>query len=107
MKYIARILCLLAAVTLMACSGQQDDLVGTWTTSLEGDEFVFGFEADGTLTLSSFGISVTGEYTRSGNRVTLTLFGESDDSTYFIEGDTLTLTDSTGQSITLKRAISQ
>lgn len=105
MKQTAVILCILLTLMLTACGGaQQESIVGKWTTSIENDEFLFEFGADGSLTMSSFGISVTGEYTLDGNQITLVLFGESDVGTYAIEGDTLTLTDASGQSITLKRA---
>jgi hypothetical protein len=50
---------LIVLLTLTACGGAQDNIVGTWEDT---DGYLFIFEEDGTLTLSGEGVEIDGSY---------------------------------------------
>jgi ABC-type glycerol-3-phosphate transport system substrate-binding protein len=50
---------LVIVLTLTACGGAQNEIVGTWE---DADGVLYIFEEDGSLTLAAEGIEVTGTY---------------------------------------------
>lgn len=84
-------------VTLVACGGSSDSIVGKWEAKDLGESFVFEFKDGDEVTLTVSGITAEGTYTTSGDKITLkiSMFGQTimdDEGTYKVNGDTLTIT---------------
>ena len=105
MKKLALGLAILFAV--FACAGcapkKEESVVGRWLATIDGNDFLFEFNEDGTLGMSSFGININGFYEIEGEKITLTLFGESDVGTFSFEDGKLILIDSKGTELILEK----
>lgn len=101
MKKTVLIIAILLTFLLVACSNQS--IIGKWRSEINGDEIVFQFNADGTMALTLDDVSVDGTFTIEDNKIFLQLFGEVDEGTFQLDGNTLMLTDSTGETIVLTK----
>lgn len=85
---------MLLAVSLCACGGSSN-IVGSWSGTAEGIAVTMTFEDDGTGVMSVMGGLASEEftYTMEGDNVTVTTAdGDVETYDYSIDGDTLTLT---------------
>lgn len=85
---------MLIAVSLCACGGS-NSIVGSWSGTTEGIAVTMSFEKDGTGVMSVLGGLASEEftYTIEGSSLTVTASdGDTEVYDYTIEGDTLNLT---------------
>jgi len=82
------IILLVMIIALSAAACAKNPFVGTWNTDVYGLTISLVF-TDKTFTLTSFGVTESGTYTRSGNTATMSANGET--STAVINGNTLNL----------------
>lgn len=105
MKNAKKILALLLVISIVfafaACS-KKAQIIGKWESE-EG--YYMTFEKDGTLTMSGDGLSISGTYEVKGSKLTMTMFGETEEVTIkSVSGSKLVLVDEDGDKVTLKKA---
>lgn len=107
MKLLKRITVIAAMLVLtlsvIGCK-KKNQLVGTW----ENENYTYTFNEDGTGTekLGTFEIEIS-NYTVKGDKLSITISflgtEDTDEFTYSIKKDTLTISDDEGASMTFKR----
>ena len=78
---------------------QEVTIVGKWTTKLEGYDFTYTFNEDGTGNYNAAGTDMNFKYTlESPNKISILYDGDTEtfDTTYEIKEDTLNVLDSFG-----------
>ena len=101
-RFIAILLVLVLALSLVACGGNDNDLVGTWEHETTAFTIEWTFRADGTGEVVFIGHFNDAEHVdaftwSTGNNDTIELdfedFEEIETFTFTIDGDTLTMAD--------------
>lgn len=93
----------LMLVMLAGCGGSSDQLVGNWTACSGAAMVQINFASDGHISLSTGStlLGSAGQYTTSGNNITVSYGSSSINGTYSINGDDLTInTSSEGSGVT-------
>jgi len=84
-----------------------DPLVDKWVGSGSDTGLGFEFKANGGFIYTKDGLNLSGNWSKSGNKVSMTMGGKEEVFTYYVEGDNLTLYNSTGTTVKLVRVITQ
>lgn len=110
MKKLKKIMALmLVSVFVIAVYGCGDEtLTGTWTGKMANETSVtYSFQDDGTGTYTEGEIALSTSYKTEGNQLTLSIefLGQTREETYTykIKGNTMTLTSSDEETITLTK----
>ena len=98
-----------ALCALVACGEKEvNSIVGFWKNDEAGYDFVYTFNEDGTGSYDSAGTVMPFKYTMDGEKLSITYDGDSIswDTTFKVEGDTLTVIDSAGEDVIYKKTTS-
>ncbi len=106
MKKATALVVILAMVACLFVScGGSDGIVGCWeSTESDGTVLYYEFRDNGTGCISNGKDSAEFSYVAKDGVLTVTYGGTSDDATYSVEGNTLTVTDAQGTTVLRRRA---
>ncbi len=100
MKKATAIFAVLALVlSLLASCAATDGIVGCWESTGDGNKLYYEFREDGTGCISNGKDEAEFSYVAKDGVLTVTYGGTSEDATYTIENDTLTVTDEQGTTV--------
>lgn len=110
MKKLKKIMALMLVSVLMVavCGCGDETLTGTWTGKMDNDTSVkYSFQDDGIGTYTEGEIALNTSYKTEGDQLTLSIafLGQTREETYTykIKGNTMTLTSTDGETITLTK----
>ena len=104
-KILSIALLLVLIISVTGCGkNQKNELVGTWKndTYFEGYEFIYTFNEDGTGKYDAAGTVMNFTYKVNGNKISFEYTDEDMetlDTTFSIDGDTLTVKDSENEDV--------
>lgn len=84
-----------------------DPLVGKWEGSESDRGLGFEFKLNGDFIYSKDGFNLSGTWSKIGNKLSMLMGGKEEVFTYYVEGDNLTLYNSTGTTVKMIRIASQ
>lgn len=108
-KSLLVVVLLLGVFTITACGkNQAKELVGTWKndTTVEGYEFIYTFNEDGTGKYDAAGTIMNFTYKTDGNKISFKYTDEDMetlDTTFSVDGDTLNVKDSNNEDVFYKK----
>ena len=78
---------------------KETSIVGEWKNTLEGFDFIYTFNADGSGKYDAAGTLMPFTYTIDGDKISILYEGDtvSFDTTFSVNGDTLNVVDSMGE----------
>ena len=103
MKRLIKSLCLVLVLVLVLSACGKKGLVGTWTYSEGG--YVYTFNEDGTGNYAYGEAKMEFTYTTDGDKLSILYNGNTSpfETTYVIDGNTLTIKDSFGNDTVYKK----
>lgn len=109
-KLLLTLFTVVMCFTLVGCGkvNLSKEIVGKWKndTTIEGYEFIYTFNADGTGEYDAAGTIMKFKYTINGNKISFKYTDEdmaSLDTTFSIDGDTLNVKDSNNEDTLYKK----
>lgn len=103
-KAIALMAVFALMLTMLVSCAAPDGIEGCWeSTDKDGKTLYYEFREDGTGCISNGKDEAEFSYVAKDGVLTVTYGGTSEDATYTIEGDTLTVTDEQGSTVLIRK----